>query len=502
MSQTPTQGGPGGPPPPAGPGGPKPPAGKPGAMTMAMKAVQVNPSGPKVLRIGLIQGGKIVEERIVRKRETVTVGTSEKNHFIIQAPDLPARFELFQLVGNDYILNFTDKMKGRVGLPGGVQDVDQLRSSGAARNAGTHWQVKLNENSRGKIVLGETTLLFQFVVQPPVQPRPQLPAAVVGGFVKGIDWLFTSFAVFSFMLFFGFIIYLESADWPIQQGIAQIPEDVARMIFEEPTPPPEEPEETPTEETAEPTEEAPEPEETPRPREQQADNTPSSEQRAQELAQNAEARARIAEEAAQQAEALILGAFGESGALNDVLAGGAVTGNAEEVLAQASSVGVASRSGGTLRTRTGGGGSGQGGSLGSLQAAGGERAGAAAGEGTAVTERRVRGNIRFDSGDEIGGDGEFDQSAVTALIRQRQSAFRACYETELRRNPTLNGKITVEFSIQESGAVSGARATENTSGDSALETCVVGVVRRLRWNPGPTGGSVTFSYPFVFAPQN
>ena len=35
--------------------------GRPGAMTMAMQAVAAKPSGPKVLRIGLIQGGKIVK---------------------------------------------------------------------------------------------------------------------------------------------------------------------------------------------------------------------------------------------------------------------------------------------------------------------------------------------------------------------------------------------------------------------------------------------------------
>ena len=60
---------------------------RPGAMTMAMQAVQVKPAGPKVLRIGLIQGGKIVEERVIRKRETVTVGSSEKNHFVIHTPE-------------------------------------------------------------------------------------------------------------------------------------------------------------------------------------------------------------------------------------------------------------------------------------------------------------------------------------------------------------------------------------------------------------------------------
>src|SRR5688572_6356978 len=89
------------------------PRNRPGAMTMAMQAVQVKPTGPKVLRIGVIQGGKIVEERIVRKRETVTVGSSEKNHFVVQGESVPTRFELFQLVGSDYILNFTDKMSGR-----------------------------------------------------------------------------------------------------------------------------------------------------------------------------------------------------------------------------------------------------------------------------------------------------------------------------------------------------------------------------------------------------
>jgi len=118
-------------------------------MTMAMQAVQTKPTGPKVLRIGIIQAGKIVEERIIRKRETVTVGTSEKNHFVVLGDGIPSRFELFQLVGSDYILNFTDKMSGRVGLPGGVQDLDQMRQGGSARNAGTHWQIKLSDSSRG-----------------------------------------------------------------------------------------------------------------------------------------------------------------------------------------------------------------------------------------------------------------------------------------------------------------------------------------------------------------
>jgi TonB family protein len=91
---------------------------------------------------------------------------------------------------------------------------------------------------------------------------------------------------------------------------------------------------------------------------------------------------------------------------------------------------------------------------------------------------------------------------VVALIRQRLPAVRACYEMQLRRNPELTGKVTVDFTIQTTGAISGVRASENTTGDDAVANCVMGVVSRFRWNPGPEGGSVIFSYPFVFSPQN
>jgi TonB family protein len=467
-------------------------------MTMAMQAVQVKPSGPKVLRIGIIQAGKIVEERIIRKRETVTVGSSEKNHFVVHGEGVPARFELFQLVGADYILNFTDRMSGRVGLPGGVQDLDQMRQSGAARNAGTHFQVKLSDNSRGKVVLGATTLLFQFVLPPPMQPRPQLPAAARAGFVRSIDWLFTAFAVFTFMTMFGFIVYLENSDWPLAQGIEAVPAEVARMIYEEPPPPVEEKKE---EEAS--TEEA----QAPAPKEEkhaEAQKEPAPDKQAQEAAQ-AEKTARIAQEAAQSAEALIVGALSSEagGALADVLAGGAVTGNAQDILSQAAGVGVAqSASGGALRTRSGGGsGSGQLG-LGSLSRRGGAEATTGRGEGQAVAERAIKGKTDLGSGGDIGGSGEFDSALVVRMIKTRIGAIRACYERELRRNPTLSGKVTIQFTIEERGNVSGVKVSENTTSDDAVGECVANAIQRFRFNPGPQGGSVSFSYPFVFAPQN
>jgi TonB family protein len=470
-------------------------------MTMAMQAVQVKPTGPKVLRIGVIQGGKIVEERVIRKRETVTAGSSEKNHFVVHGEGVPARFELFQLAGNDYILNFTDKMSGRVGLPGGVQDLDQMRQSGAARNAGTHWQVKLSDNSRGKVVINTTTLLFQFVLPPPVQPRPQLPAAARAGFVRSIDWLFTAFAVFTFMTMFGFIVYLENADWPLAQGVEAVPEEIAKMIFEEPPPPPQEAkEEVPSDAETE------APAETKKPQKQEASKEPApAPDKAAEQQAQAEKTARISEEAAQAAEALVVGALSSEagGALADVLAGGAVIGNAQDILSQAAGVGVAqSASGGALRTRSGGGsGSGQQG-LGGLSRRG-EGTTTARGEGAGPAERVVHAKApQVGAGGDIGGSGEFDAALVVSMIKQRLGAIKACYERELKSNPTLQGKISIQFTIEERGNVSGVKVVENSMGSDSVGSCVANAIQRFRFNPGPSGGSVSFSYPFVFAPQN
>jgi TonB family protein len=222
---------------------------------------------------------------------------------------------------------------------------------------------------------------------------------------------------------------------------------------------------------------------------------------AEDAGASAEGRARIVQEAAAQAEAMLLGALGgEGGALGDVLAGGAVTGNAADVLAQASGVGVATKGdAGALRTRTGGG-SGQQAGLGSLKK--GKGVGKAAKEGEAVKERELRGNVNLNQGGDVGGSGEFDAALVQRQIKQRLKAITRCYESELRKNPSLAGKVTVTFTIQERGNVTNAQASENTTGSTAVASCVTRTISGFRFNPGPSGGSVTFRYPFVFQPQN
>ncbi|HEX5659805.1 MAG TPA: AgmX/PglI C-terminal domain-containing protein, partial [Polyangiales bacterium] len=122
-------------------------------------------------------------------------------------------------------------------------------------------------------------------------------------------------------------------------------------------------------------------------------------------------------------------------------------------------------------------------------------------EGGELAEKTIKGSIKMDDGEDIGGTGEFDAKLVTAEVKKRISAIKACYEQQLRRNPGLQGKVTVQFTIEQSGTISKANATENTTSDPQVASCVVDAVKRFRFNPGPEGGSVTYSYPFVFAPS-
>ena len=218
-----------------------PGSGRPGQMTAVMRAMQ-QATGPKVLRIGLVAAGRILEERIVKQRTSVTVGPSEKSTFVVQA-NLPVQFKLFELIGGDYYLNFLDGMTGRIALATGITDLAALK--GQAKRVGPAYQVRLTEEARGKIVIGEITFLFQFVAPPPVQPRPQLPLSVKGGVASQIDWSLTIIAAFSFLLHFGLVGAMYS-DWMDPVVNDDITAGLLDMVQRTVPPPTETAEETPS----------------------------------------------------------------------------------------------------------------------------------------------------------------------------------------------------------------------------------------------------------------
>jgi len=181
------------------------------------------PAGPRprILRIGVLLGGKIVEERLIRERAPVTIGQSMRNTFSIPVEGLPLEFTLFALDDGRYSLRFLPKMDGRLSDSGGqVNTLDALKARGA-QNHGAYFQVPLSESARGKLSLGDLTILFQFVTEPPRQPKPMLPASVRGTFADRFDPRLSVIMAASIIVHFAIVIVALFTDVDIDNGIAE-----------------------------------------------------------------------------------------------------------------------------------------------------------------------------------------------------------------------------------------------------------------------------------------
>ena len=174
---------------------------------------------PRILRIGILLGGKIVEERLIRERTSVSIGQSMKNTFSIPIEGLPLELTLFSLENGKYNLRFLNKMDGRLSTGDQVNTLDALKGRGAV-NHGDFWSVPLSDNSRGKLSLGDMTILFQFVTEPPRQPKPMLPASVRGTFADRIDPRLAVILGASIIVHFAIVIVALTMDVPTGTGIA------------------------------------------------------------------------------------------------------------------------------------------------------------------------------------------------------------------------------------------------------------------------------------------
>jgi len=200
----------------------------------AARAQQAQGAGPRprILRVGILLGGKIVEERLIRERAPVTIGQSMRNTFSIPIEGLPLEFTLFALDDGRYSLRFLPRMDGRLSDSGGqVHTLDALRALGAA-NVGGYHQVPLTESARGKLSLGDLTILFQFVTEPPRQPKPMLPASVRGSLADRFDPQLSVILGVSIVLHLGIAIWALFSDVPVDNGIA---ERAYNLVFKQDT---------------------------------------------------------------------------------------------------------------------------------------------------------------------------------------------------------------------------------------------------------------------------
>ncbi len=444
----------------------------------------------KVLRIGVLLGGKVVQERLVRPGSDVTIGSSPRNTFVVDAKDVPSRTTLFHYKGNKTYVCFTTGMEGKVALEDGVATFEQLRARTDLPKKGNTWQAPLAEKSRGKVSLGELTILFQFVPAPPESARVAAAADFRPKLLDDDDPVFLGFLALFSALAAVLMVYVYNTDPVDLVRPEDIPDRFADVLMpdSEPQEPPEELElEVRDDGQIANKEKAPE-------ESKPAEAKPKSEAEAKAAAAAAAAKKR--EDTIQKSKLLsaLIGTRGEtnSGQMIEDLLGDQDNkfGNLQDALQNVDGAAIASEAAiGANKGATDGRGTGDA-SIGDLARAGtGDGSGVGSGPGTTVTGKADIGGI--DAGGAEGAD------SATKTIKRYRGQIQSCYERELKNNPSLRGRLAIAIDVS-GGKVTNVAIDDNGTGSREIEACVKTSVRRWRFDAEVTG---TVYPTFVLAPS-
>ena len=97
--------------------------------------------------------------------------------------------------------------------------------------------------------------------------------------------------------------------------------------------------------------------------------------------------------------------------------------------------------------------------------------------------------------------GSLDKDLIRRVIRQHMNEVKFCYEKELTRDASLNGRVVVKFAIGGQGTVMSSVVESSTLANHTGEKCIADAVRRWQFTK-PQGGVVIVSYPFLLKPAN
>jgi TonB family protein len=440
------------------------------------------------VRIGIVHNARIVEERLLRRGESLTVGPSAGDGVVL--PHWPRARRLLEARGAGYRLHFSDQMQGRVALGGAVLELGGLERRGLAQaEGGGHW-IDLPTTARGKVVVEDVTVLFQFVDAPVVQ-RVQLPPALRGGFARGWDWPYVASLAGSTVGQVFLMAFMMLQDRPaVPEGLEALPDRFVETVLMQPTP---------DRETVSPEVTVAQPE---LPAVPQAPDAPEVQPKVRRVttpkavaggpaATRAAAGARIKRET-------IIGVIGSNGGVGagtlvDELGGGISTRQMDRAFEGTTTVAMAEPAPVARGPRT---------VVGAVVGIGPVKVAKGGGPvrtGRKGDEVRVHGVVAVKAPSEVLGVGSLDMAAISKVVGRRKGAIKSCYERQLKRNPKLGGTVKVAWTIEQSGRTSGVRVVADSTGSAALGQCVRSQIKRWRF-PQPDGGSVMVRYPFVFTP--
>lgn len=420
----------------------------------------------RALRVALIQSGRIVEDRTFTGRAKITVGTGAKSTFLVPMADLPLSTPVFEVTRHGTALLFDAQTEGRLSLAGADAPLHHYVSGASTR--GTRLCLPLPEDAKGRVSIGEVSLLFQFVEAPRPQVAAELPKGA-HGLVAQLDRSFLAILVLSLGAHFAGAGYLSRQPVPEERDLI-MEEIVVDRFAKASLPPPK----------------------VKQPELAQAVVAEAPKPKAAEPAKPHVAAARPSVEAIRDwvKKMGIIGAIGVNGSgFGDILQNTGMKDVAEAMRDARNGLGVASVEDATAGQRKGNA-TGVVSEIDPLGTDGVKDVGLGEKGATAITGRVTTEKIQVDTP-------EIDELTLSRWLQGRKPAIQSCYERELKRTPTLQGRLVIRFAITSRGHVGGVGFGEDTLHSSPVQLCISALMRGwvLPFNPED---DVPVSLPFIF----
>jgi hypothetical protein len=458
-----------------------------------MRSKKLRPTkapSPRILRVGIVLGDRILEERLLRERETVTLGQSVKNDFCLPIEGLPKTLPIFTLEKGRYSLRFTGNMTGRLSSDKGVQTLAQLKAAGTTKRD-RDYLVPLDAGSRGKVSIGPMTLLFQFVDAPAPSPAPSLPLSVQRSLVSRIEPKLALILACSLLVHFTVALYAYTRDQILHKPAERVAHSfqVGQYLPPEPTTPePEVPAEAETAAGASATNA-----ETSQAIRQPKERTRRVPERAVDTKANtADTEVGVEETVAKTALVSVLsGGASDKGlfqAMNNTDQGASLDKSLEHIKdAATATLGVdnESRQRKHEKFKIG---------TGHDTEVEGPR------PATAITPKDEESIPTFDPVEEL-SISDLDPSSIIKRIRSRYlSGIKRCHQRVLKHDARAQGRVAIRMTVGPTGRVTKAKAR---GFNAEVDTCIAGQASKWRFQAPTDEGertSAEFEIPLILKP--
>jgi len=103
-------------------------------------------------------------------------------------------------------------------------------------------------------------------------------------------------------------------------------------------------------------------------------------------------------------------------------------------------------------------------------------------------------------GEFVARDADTYRKDTKDLLATKNAAIKGCYDSQLKADPKVNGKVVINFTVQEETGqiINAALDTAKTTAPEALSKCVMDAVSGLTLDPpDQREGVATFVWEFA-----